>query len=251
MFHNIMSRFLLLVITSIWTRISFSATIVEPRVADGTSLAIDTSNPFDPGRSIEGSEVASIDAELNLFANGELTPSYDCFSYNVPSKAKLRARRCDYSNLGTSPQTAPGVKTQASPKSDGGSDPQEPNDPKDDTNPPTSKTEPEKESDGVLTNLVVQDPWVECRKYLRGLLKYPVCDYPDVNYAVYQPLPQVYLNAPFWSLFRCTLGKLLHRHDFRILFQAGNDSAMLLTIRLWHISGLQPSTRIVYLSLSE
>lgn len=212
-----MSRFLLLVITSIWTRISFSTTILEPSVSDGTSLATDASNPFDSGRSIIGSEVASIDAESNLFANGELTPSYDCFSYNVPFKAKLRGRRCDYSNLRTKPQTAPGGKTQTSPKSHGGPDPQEPNDPSDETNSPPSDAEPEEEFDGFLNNLIIQDPWVQCRKYLRGLLKYPVCDNPDVNYAIYQPLPLVYPNAPFWSLFHCTLGELLHRHDFRII----------------------------------
>ncbi|MCJ1423206.1 hypothetical protein MMC29_001088, partial [Sticta canariensis] len=152
-----MSRFLLLVIISIWTRISLSNIILEPSASDDTSLAIDTSNPFDPGRHIIGSEVASIDAESNLFANGELTPSYDCFSYNVPSKAKLRARRCDYSNLRTKSQTVPGGETQTSPKSHGGRDPQEPNGPSDETNSPPSDAEPEEEFDGVLTNVIVKD----------------------------------------------------------------------------------------------
>lgn len=217
-FMSIMSRFLLLVVTSIWTRISFSTTVLEPWVSDDTSLAIDTSNPFDPDRSTINSEVASIDAQSNSLANGELTPSYDCFSYNVPSKAKLRARRCDYSNLRTKPQTAPGGETQTPPKSHGGGDPQEPNDSSDEKNSPPSNAEPEEEFDGVLTNVVVKDPWIQCSKYLRGILKYAVCDNPYIN-PVYQPLPLVYPNAPFWALFSCTLGKLLHRHDFRVIFE--------------------------------
>ena len=196
-----MSRFLLLVIISIWTQISFSTTILEPSVSDGTSLAIDTSNPLDPGRNIIGSEVASIDAESNLFANGELTPSYDCFSYNVPFKAKLRARRCNYSNLRTKPQTAPVGNTQTSPKSHGGRDSQEPNVPSDETNPPPSDAEPDEEFDGVLTNVVVKDPWVQCRKYLRGLLKVTVGANHNIYYSCLSTSPSGTSQRPLLVAF--------------------------------------------------
>lgn len=203
-----MPRFLLLVMTSIWTRISCSTTILEPSVPDGTSLTIDTANLVDPGTSNFNSKVAAIDGQSNLFTNGELTASNDEFCYNVPSKSKLRARGCVPSNLRTEPQNAPEGETKTPPKDHGGRDFQTPNEDIK-ANPSNQgsdqgETKPEEES-GLPIQLTAKNPWLECRKYLRGILKYAVCDYPDPEFARYEPLPLVWLNAPFWSLSRCTL----------------------------------------------
>lgn len=215
-----MPRFLLLVMTSIWTRISCSTTILEPSVPDGTSLTIDTVNLVDPGTSNFNSKVAAIDGQSNLFTNGELTASNDEFCYNVPSKSKLRARGCVPSNLRTEPQNAPEGETKTPPKDHGGRDFQTPNEDIK-ANPSNQgsdqgETKPEEES-GLPIQLTAKNPWLECRKYLRGILKYAVCDYPDPEFARYEPLPLVWLNAPFWSLSRCTLGKLVSAQKFPFL----------------------------------
>lgn len=207
-----MPRFLLLVMTSIWTRISCSPTILEPSVPDDTSATIDTANLFDLGTSNFNSKVAAIDGESNLFTNGELTASNDDSCYNVPSKSKLRARGCVPSNLRTEPQNAPEGETRTTPKDHGERHFQTPNEEikaiPSDQGSDQGETKPEEEP-GLPIQLTAKNPWLECRKYLRGILKYPVCDYPDPDYAHYQPLPLVWPNAPFWTLFRCTLGKLV------------------------------------------
>lgn len=212
-FISIMSRFLLLAITSIWARTSCSASILEPSVSDGISLSSDTSNPFGPGMSILHSKSAAIDTETKVFANAELIPAYECVSYNVPSKAKSRTRRCNPSNLGAISED--GTRTQ--PEAHGCRDSQTLNE---ELNTPQSdqcEAEPEEESSGPPANVKTKNPWDECKKYLNGILTYAVCDDPDPRYAIYSPLPVVYLNAPFWTLLYCTLGRLIHHNAIRMI----------------------------------
>lgn len=204
---------LLLVVASIWTRLSDCAIILESPTSDDTSLAIDPSNLFDPGTSVLDPKVAAIDKESKLSTDGELTPTYDCFSYNVPFKSRLRVRECDPTNLRTRPENESDGETDTTPEGHSGRDFQPPNE-ENKTPSDQGEAEPEKEPGGLPTNVSAQNPWAECRKYLRGLLKYAVCDNPDPNYTHYQPLPLLYLNAPFWTLFHCTLGKLVHCQEF-------------------------------------
>lgn len=211
-----MFRFLLLVITSIWARTSCSASILEPSVSDGISLSSDASNPFGPGMSIVDSKLAAIDTETKVFANAELTPYYECSSYNVPSKAKSRVRRCNSPNPGVVSEG--GIKTQ--PEAHGCRDPQPPNESeKEQTDTPSDQCEakPEEESSGPPTNVKTKNPWDECKKYLNGLLPYAVCDDPDPRLTIYSPLPLVYPNAPLWTLLYCTLGRLIHHHAVRMI----------------------------------
>lgn len=213
-FISIMFRSLLLVM-SIWTRISCSTAILEPSVSDAA-------DPLDPGRSILDAEVVAIDTKSNLFGDADLTPSYDCFSYNVPLEAKLRARRCDPYILRTKPQTTPEGETQQRPKDHGGRDPETPNE---ENKPPESdqgdqgdqgETKPEEDPTDNLTNVKTMDPWAECKKFLGGILTYAVCDSGHASNAFYAPRPDVYLNAPFWTLLYCTLGRLVRHHAFRM-----------------------------------
>ncbi|MCJ1468151.1 hypothetical protein MMC07_006779 [Pseudocyphellaria aurata] len=198
---------------SIWSRISCSTAILP--------LLDDTSDPFVPGRSILDADVVAIDTQSNLFSNAELTPSYDCFSDNIPLKANLRARNCNPYNLRTKPQTTPEGETQQSPTGHGGRDPQTPNEenPTPESNQGNQdETKPEEEPTDSITNVQTIDPWTECKKFLGGILKYAVCDSGNAVNAVSAPLPLVYLNAPFWTLSYCTLGRLVRRHTFQMIF---------------------------------
>lgn len=212
MLISIMSGFLLLVLASVWTRISCSALILEPSVLSLASS--DSSNPFDAGLSTADSKLAaSSDTETKLVANnGELTPSYDCLPYNnAPFKARVRVRQlCKASNLRTTPQPAPEGDRKTQPEAHGGGDPHGSSEENDGSpSEPSGAKMPEEEepSSRAPTNLQTQNPWDECKKHLRGMLKYAVCDDPDPAYSFYRPLPLVYPNAPFWTLLHCTLGK--------------------------------------------
>ncbi|MCJ1266262.1 hypothetical protein MMC22_006145 [Lobaria immixta] len=93
-----MPRFLLLVMTSIWTRISCSATILEPSVPDGTSLMIDTANLFDPGTSNFNSKVAAIDVMMSIATTFHPSPNYALGDVSPPTsepnpKTHLTAKR--------------------------------------------------------------------------------------------------------------------------------------------------------------
>lgn len=239
---------MLLVITSIWTRVNYSTAILGPSDFDSTSLAIDTSDLFDPGMSILDSKVTATDTESNSFTDRELTSNFNCFTYNVPSKAKSRIRRengrcINPINSGTKPQTPTEGETKKAPTSHDNSDFQTPNE---DRYVPTnsqSEEKPEKEPEGLPTNFITIDPSVECPKYLRGLLKYAVCDDSNPFHRFFSPQPLLYLNAPFWTLLYSTLGRLIHHHEFRT-----ND--LKLINLLYRNSGLISRTGITHLSSS-
>ena len=185
---------------SVWTlflalyilgRFNHSVAIIEP---DPSAPAVDTDSTF--------------------FANDEVS-SDDCSNYDVDirSKDKLRARG---DTCGTSPRrgTAPDGESPANelvnPETGKGSDNPWGNQPK---NPDEEHSSQQPNPNDPVTpknqppfTEFLNDPHLQCLKFLGGLLKYAVCDSGSLDDIIWRPLPEVMEGVPFFELHHCSLG---------------------------------------------